>query len=290
MLPDSLLHLVDTVVVRETVSVLPETVKIAGRVLSESPRWWLPAVVTVVGTLIGALVGALVGARIGARASYDFNRKLEKDRAEEARRRFRWQREQHAASRLVDLLLEFMASLGKLQYRLGRAEEKIQHSRSTGMSSYATEAVGEVLFDGDAVQPTWDRLKSALVGFPGYWDPLRTAFTDLGDHFISLRDRLGAVKSAGNALKDPDPGQESSSFVGRLVNLSGALRECGTEIGRFMGVCKQLCLEVQLEIMTRDEPTIVVDSKQKNAVGDSQISPEPRERKQAATTGDKDGE
>jgi hypothetical protein len=73
---DSLAHLVDTIVVADTVRVASDTVRIAGRVYAEASGL-VPA--------LSALGGAFVGAGLGALGNFWFNRKLERQRKADAK-------------------------------------------------------------------------------------------------------------------------------------------------------------------------------------------------------------
>jgi hypothetical protein len=238
MTPDSLIRAVDTV-------------RIAGRVFADTAKWW-PAVYAGLGSLCGALVGAVF--------NFFLNRRLEQRRVVEARRQFRWQTEQAAAKRVTDALLEFMASLGNVQHRIERTKEAIERSRRSGVKDGTVDAVGELLYVGEAVlQPSWQRLSAALTGFPGVWDALRTALRDLGDHWTRLYAAFDGILRTDRALREPDAAQRDSSLGGRLAELEDALGHCNTEVDQFMNACKSLFVKVVGDMQTRDEPTIVVD-------------------------------
>jgi hypothetical protein len=91
----------------ETVRVASDTVRIASRALTEGTKLW-PALYASIGVLAGALVGAI--------ANFLFNRRLEKDRADQTKRLFRWQTESERDVHTWDSLNTLQVAVVRLRF------------------------------------------------------------------------------------------------------------------------------------------------------------------------------
>ncbi len=240
-------------VIVDTMRVACDTARVTGRVVSENPKWFLPVIYSLLGTLAGALVGAF--------ANYRLNRRIARQQAAQARVLFKWQREQAAAQRIVDLLLDFIAALGDIQHRVQRTDKGVARSRGTGRREQAVEALGELIFAAEsALQASWNRLIAALVSYPGALLVLEAGQQTLGMHWKKLTAAIDETAQLGTVVRE----QGAGSFAEQLARLSSALERFGGLVGEFTKACQKLFVEVETDMQTRDEPTMVVDDDEKS--------------------------